>query len=152
MFGQTTLKAVTVDRAKLLDTIKSNRTRHGLAAVKAREEYREALKLALEAKLAALAAGKTPKPMIKLQPPDDHMKDYDRAVRMLEMSVDPVIDIDGEAFARLVDDDWEWKQSWLFKNSSYSSTIAAFASGGATDEDDAEAGEETEFMAGSNSL
>ena len=43
--------------------------------------------------------------------PDDHRDAYTKAIKMVEMSQDDVIELDDSQFDRLVMDNWEWKDN-----------------------------------------
>ena len=60
---------------------------------------------------------------IKVLPaaPHSYENSYDKSIRMLELSIDEVIEIDARTFNELVLDDWTWKQTFSTTNSSYKS-------------------------------
>lgn len=47
--------------------------------------------------------------VVSLVEPMDQTKDYDRAISMLRMSVDDVLEISEEEFQMYVLDEWHWK-------------------------------------------
>jgi hypothetical protein len=49
----------------------------------------------------------------------DQTKDYDRVIRMLEMTVDEIITIGAVEFQQYVMDDWTWKEQFTASNSAY---------------------------------
>lgn len=51
--------------------------------------------------------------------PSLHLDDYDQALKMLEMSVDNVIELGPEDFDQLVLGNWAWKEAWDMTNASY---------------------------------
>lgn len=48
--------------------------------------------------------------MFPLTTPEDHTKDYDRAIQMVEWSIEDTIELDTRQFQQLVMDEWEWKE------------------------------------------
>jgi hypothetical protein len=54
-----------------------------------------------------------------LPEPQDHTIDYDRVIKMLEMSVDSLIELDEGAFDQYVMDNWSWKGDALATNEMY---------------------------------
>ena len=54
-----------------------------------------------------------------MQIPSLHTADYEAALKMLEMSVDDVIELGPEDFNQLVLGNWEWKERWNTTNSRY---------------------------------
>jgi hypothetical protein len=49
---------------------------------------------------------------VSLPFPEDHTKDYDHIIAMVEMSVDDLFELNQNDFARYVLDDWEWKAAF----------------------------------------
>ena len=62
-----------------------------------------------------------------LQEPQDQTADYDRAIRMMEMSEDEIIEISELDFECYVLDNWAWKKNFLISNMGYSATAAKLA-------------------------
>jgi hypothetical protein len=75
----------------------------------------------LDRKLAAAREGKPflLQEIVSLVQPADHTADYDRAIQMLELSVDDVITLTTADFANLVQDQWMWTQQWARSTSHY---------------------------------
>ena len=112
------MKTVKINKAELLDVIKQNRSKHEgdvmVADVaykkQAISEYKKAIELIQE-------TGKVS--VIRLQEPVDKRDDYDRVIKMLEMSADAVIELSSYEFDQYVMDNWEWKNLATLANSSY---------------------------------
>lgn len=117
------MREVKVKREDLLKKVKENRVTHI-------KEYREAVEGYKSAAIAELAKGMIQLKkqvddletgeMIRLSTvsfnlavPQDHTKDYDQVIAMLEMSVDDTLTIRSDEFACFVMDDWDWKQDFL---------------------------------------
>lgn len=49
---------------------------------------------------------------VPLQKPQQYLKDYDRVIRMLEMSHEDEITLDHQEFSQYVQDDWKWKEQF----------------------------------------
>lgn len=113
------MESVKVKKDALKDEIQANRDKHRAEYVQAFEGYRRACIQALETNLEAFRTGRTQRVLINEQPPEDHTKDYDRVLRMLEMSVDDEITLAASTFAQYVLDDWGWKHQWAASNSKY---------------------------------
>jgi hypothetical protein len=56
---------------------------------------------------------------VTLTEPSNHVKDYDRVITMLEMSVDDTIPLDAQAFDRYVMDNWDRSRFALATNTAY---------------------------------
>lgn len=118
------MEAIYVDKTKLLETVRDNRAKHRQIFLEAQEGYRKAAIRELEVMLADAREGRVIRRSVRLLEPVDQTKDYDRVIRMLEMSEDDHIKLEEADFAQYVLDDWHWKRQFLHANSSYSATAA----------------------------
>ena len=115
------MKPVTVSKSELLDILTRNRDSHREVFLTAQRRYREELIRLLDERLAEVRAGRKIDHYLRLPEPEDHTGDYDRAIRMIEMSVQDVIEIDEKTFGELVLDEWSWSERWAQTTSSYTS-------------------------------
>lgn len=51
--------------------------------------------------------------------PESHESEYDRAISMLNHSVDDILDIDERTYKHYVLDDWDWTSSFKAVTSTY---------------------------------
>lgn len=115
------MQEVRLQKAKLLEIIKKNRQEHHTIFLEAQKKYRNVAIKLLERQLAAVRKGK---PIVMheitaLIAPFDYTADYNRAIQMLELSVDDVITLTTTDFANLVQDQWHWTQQWARSASRY---------------------------------
>lgn len=115
---------VKIKRSMLLAKVLENRAQHRELFQEASENYRKKYIKLLTGFLAKAKAGKKIERKIDLPEPMDHTPGYDRAITMLKMSVEDVIEITEERFQELVLDQWEWRDRWFASNIGYSSKIA----------------------------
>lgn len=118
-----TMKSVRVKRNEVLDKVRANLSEHEQIYKEAVIGYKAAVK-DITARLAALAARdeeilETLRELNALKTPSLHKTEYIRAIKMLEMSADEVIELQEHEFAQLVMDDWQWQRSWLGGASAY---------------------------------
>ena len=113
------MNEVKVKREELLAKLKSNRAEHRDLFLKAQDGYRKAVIEELDRMLADTRSGKQIRRHLSLPEPMDHTDDYDNIICMMEMSVDPIIELDQHDFKRYVMDDWEWKLSDRATNAMY---------------------------------
>jgi hypothetical protein len=73
----------------------------------------------LELMLAEVKQGKQINHFIGLVKPVDYTKEYDRVIKMLELSKGTFVHLDERAFAQYVCDEWEWKDDFITANSTY---------------------------------
>lgn len=115
------MKTVNVNKSELLEILKKNRQEHQEVFREANEKFRKEAATKLEAMMKDLREGKAFNPTVVniLDVPEDHTAEYDRAIQMLEMSVDAVVAVDAREFACLVQDRWDWSRRWAASNIKY---------------------------------
>lgn len=122
MFNREDGLQITVARTELLAALKSNREKHVAEYKEAESAFREAAIAKLKESMAAIEVhGEDPRKhmMLNLDIPQSHQRDYDIAIRMLEMSRDETIIIDETKYLQYVEDDWGWKASFTATTMSY---------------------------------
>lgn len=119
------MEDVTVQRDKLLEELRRNREAHKAIFDEAMDGYAKEAEAQLQRHLDEVRAGKIKVISVHLPVPEEHTKDYDRAIKMVEMSVADQITLDEHDFASYVMDDWAWKRQFLTSNSTYSGTARA---------------------------
>lgn len=118
------MNSVKIDRKQLLSIVSENQKKHVAEYLEAVEDYKAAalklsqqnLKLAKSGDLAKLAQIKS-----LPQKPASYEDNYTRALRMLELSVEDVIEVEEHIFNQLVLDEWGWKQQFTAMAATYKS-------------------------------
>jgi len=134
--AETQTQYVQMEKKKLLEAVKQNRTLHIEHWRRAHDkwrslqigklkEYAEELQKAIEAASDGKEIAWPDKRSFQLTEPRSHGKDYDRTVRRLEMSVDEFMYLTHDDFDRYVMDDWSWKREFNMTNSAYVESPAA---------------------------
>jgi hypothetical protein len=115
------MKEVRMQKAKLMAIVKKNREEHRQIFIDAQKAYRQRAIEVLDQQLKLARDGQpfTLRTVIELVAPEDHTRDYDRAIQMLELSVDKTITLSTADFANLVQDSWNWSRQWALSNSRY---------------------------------
>jgi hypothetical protein len=113
------MSGVTVKRMELLQVLMANREAHREVFLEAQEGYREEAIKEIDRMLEDARKTKIVRRSITLIEPQDHTKDYDRAIRMLEMCVQENVFISESEFAMFVQDDWDWKKQFVGSTSNY---------------------------------
>jgi hypothetical protein len=123
------VREVTIKRTELLKRVQDNRIKHIAEYQAAVAGYKtaaiDAINKAtqrLQRQVEELEEGETihiGSIAFNLAVPQDHQKDYDQAIAMLEMSVDDEITIRGDDFAHYAMDDWAWKTEFLNVSNHY---------------------------------
>lgn len=113
------MERVKINRLKLLKAVRKNRTEHVALHSLAMKAYRKESIVKLGQMLDDAKAGKEITHHTGLVEPRSHTEDYDRIIRMLEMSLEKSITLTSEEFSSYVMDNWGWKGQFLAVNSSY---------------------------------
>lgn len=116
---------VSMNKEKLLTILQGNRKRHRDVFNSACEDYRKQAIKEIEAMLADARAGSKIKRYVSLVEPMDQTRDYDRAIKMVQLDVRENIDLQEKEFAQYVMDDWAWKDQWTNSISPYFGGVVA---------------------------
>lgn len=118
------MNAVKMDRVTLLNIVRENKLKHLAAYDESVADYKQVvvqvatvnLELATTGDLGNFAKIKSLPSM-----PQSYESSYTRAIRMLELSVDDIIEVEEDVFNQLVLDEWHWKSSFLTAGAIYKS-------------------------------
>lgn len=136
--GEQGMQNVTVYKTKLIDIVVMNRVKHKAEFDEAVVEFRKACRLKLQEAVAAIKPDTDPviydkglkSLQVSLSAPDNHLEDYDLALKMLELEVKDEVILTNDEFSQLVNDDWSWKRSFSASNSLYKNTLFSSSFGG----------------------
>lgn len=117
------MTSINVKRLDLLERLKGNRDKHRAIFVEAQEGYRAMAIAELDEWMAEARAGKRIRRTLTLVEPIDQTKEYDRAIQMLEMSIDETLLLSETDFQCYVMDEWHWKHQFNASNMRYSKTL-----------------------------
>jgi hypothetical protein len=123
----------TVKKSVLLETLKKNLAVHETIVKEAFAGYAKAAKHLLADKLAKFEKGEYPSLACRLERPDDCSEVYKTSIHMLELNNDDLIVLSPDEFRQLVEDKWDWTNSFFAKNSTYSLTASRMSNN--SDED-----------------
>jgi tRNA A37 N6-isopentenylltransferase MiaA len=110
---------VTCKKVEILAALRKNRDAHRDIFLAAQNGYRKEVIAELEKSLKDAREGRNVQTTIELEAPEDHTKDYDRIIRMLEMSVKDEIEVSELQFQQYVLDDWTWKFHFASNSARY---------------------------------
>lgn len=114
------MKTVRVRADEIREIVQRNREQHEKIFREAIDGYRKECEKLLQEHIESLRDGKIRKVAIALPFPENHMRDYDRVIKMLELSTEKEIELSESDFASYVMDDWEWKWQFIRANMPYS--------------------------------
>jgi hypothetical protein len=113
---------IKIAKTQLLMVLKQNRADHRSVFEKALEGYKAQVIKELETMLTEARSGRRIRRTVELIEPVDQTKEYDRVIRMLELSVDSIVELTQQEFSQYVMDDWRWKAAFLDSTSCYTTT------------------------------
>lgn len=116
------MRYVKVNKAELLGIVRENKKKHVKEYDESVRDYKKAaVKVAKEHVDLAKSGDLEQIAKIRAMPskPVSYEKEYDRAIRMLELSVEEELDIESDVFNQLVLDEWVWKNQFVASASLY---------------------------------
>lgn len=116
------MKNVKMNRLELLEIVKQNATKHLADYDEAVQDYKVLVAKLAKANLKLANTGDL-KEIVKMKKipsePVAYADNYNRAIRMLELSVEDTIEVEEHIFNQLVLDEWGWKQSFVATSAMY---------------------------------
>jgi hypothetical protein len=120
--GRCKMRSVKVRKDELLQLVQKNREKHIAEYQDAVKDYKTlAIQKVqdsmeqLQRRIGELKEGEVihlGHIVFNLKVPENHSKDYDQVIKMLQMSVDAVLEMQSDEFAMYAMDDWEWKNEF----------------------------------------
>jgi hypothetical protein len=119
MIDQEGRETVTVKKAELLEVLTKNREQHRDTFEKALLGWKKKVTDVLAEAYDDAQTGKRYQNYISIEQPTDQTRDYDRVIKMVQMSVSDTVMLTREHFACYVMDDWKWKDQFTRSTSMY---------------------------------
>ena len=110
------MRSIKIDKTKLIAIVEENKAKHSIDAIEAIEDYKEIVIKLAQKNLELANTGELKQiAEIKQMPPapTSYEDSYSRALRMLELSIDDIIELEEDVFNQLVLDDWDWKRNFI---------------------------------------
>ena len=130
------MRSVKMNTKELLEIVRANKTKHEADFKEAVTDYLTVVRKVTKenAKIARANAGKAEAAAdltslvfvsAKSIPaaPRSYSDEYGRAIRMLELEVEPVVEIEDDTFNQLVLDEWNWKAQFVASASMYKTMV-----------------------------
>ena len=115
------MQTIEIHRDKLLPIIKANQEKHDVIYTAAVSGYWEKAEQVLNEKLAKVKSHQKIDNYLNLAYPENHSDDYARAISMIELSHQDVLDLSVQEFDSYVRNQWSWRNSFLNTNTFYAS-------------------------------
>lgn len=120
------MKSIKINREELLKIVVANKQKHVLEFAEAVEDYKVLVLKIAKTNLTLAKSGNLEEfKQIKPLPPEptSYEDSYKRAIRMLELSVDDIIELEETVFNQLVLDEWSWKRGFVATTAMYKSAF-----------------------------
>ena len=116
------MNTIKVEKDQLLGILKENREKNQKLYSESLIGYKTKAEKELQTALERVAAGETLKLEdfeFAMDAPFNPVPHYDRAIGMLELDITSTVELNIRDYQKYVEDDWEWKPSFLASNSKY---------------------------------
>ncbi len=120
------MKTVKIKREELLAVVRENKEKHIAEYIESVEDFKKAVVVITKNNLKLVNTGELDSiAKVKNLPavPNSYEQSYTRAIRMLELSIEDIIELDDTTFNQLVLDEWNWKSNFQLSGSLYKSLI-----------------------------
>ena len=118
------MRSVKLNKNELLTIVRQNKDKHVLQYEESVVDFRTAvIKITTENSKLAKSGSLDKIAKIKTIPskPVSYEDNYNRAIRMLELSVEETIELEEDIFNQLVLDEWQWKHQFSTSAALYKS-------------------------------
>lgn len=113
------MQNITVDKDKLLATLRTNRDQHHELFLKAQDVFRNRVIEVLDERLAQAREGRKVDLFIGLPEPVDYTDKFDESIAMVEWAEGSTMDLSEKDFQRYVLNKWEWAAAFAASTKSY---------------------------------
>lgn len=113
---------VRLSKEDVLVALSNNRDSHREKFIEAMEGYKEEAIKTLEKHISQIKENDPQRIVLTLPLPEDHTDDYDRAIDMLQWSLDDEVVLNNREFQTYIQDDWGWKQEFESTYAMYTSS------------------------------
>ena len=118
------MRSVKINKDELLKIVRENQKKHIKDFEESVKDYKKAaVKVAKEHVDLAKTGDLDQIAKIRAMParPVSYEDNYNRAIRMLELSVEDIIELEDDIFNQLVLDEWHWKHQFVASGALYKS-------------------------------
>lgn len=115
---------VNIEKSALLPILLENKEKYNQIYHSAVSGYWSKAEEVLNNKLNSIKNQEKIEPYLGLAFPENHEDDYNRAIKMVELSADNVLNLSQSEFNQYVLNDWTWRNTFLSVSSVYCSGVA----------------------------
>jgi hypothetical protein len=121
------MQNITISVNKLMDIVKENKIKHDYIFDTAVSGYWVKAEEVLKGKLAQVQKKEEINNYLNLSYPSNHSDDYERVIRMLELTTDDKVNLTAKEFDNYVRNQWDWRNAFLLNYSGYTATTGSLA-------------------------
>jgi hypothetical protein len=113
------LKSVRVSKDFLLQKLETNKVEHEKTYYEILDARHTKVIETLKGEMKKVKADKMYQPVLYVPLPENHVKDYERAITILNASLDTEFELTSSEFDQYVNDDWQWKSGFVTVSGCY---------------------------------
>lgn len=115
------INGVKLKKSELLQVLKDNLEKHRADVIEAVKLRRERVMTVFTDQINAMSidADHELAEVFKFPLPEDNSRDYEKAIRMIEMTQYEFIELEEDQFDKLVMDNWHWKRELALTSALY---------------------------------
>lgn len=113
------MRTVTVEKERLIETLKNNRENHVDTFEQTLEGYRSKAVELLKEHIDRIRDGEVEQVRVYLPVPENYEEAYDRAIEMMEWEENSWVELTESEFDQFVRDNWTWKPDFLETSATY---------------------------------
>lgn len=113
------MRDITVNKEKLIKTLKKNRKKHRSIFLTAQKVYREQMIAELDRALQEASNGGKIIRGFSLPVPEEHTADFDTAIGMLEWHEGKKVTLPESEYRMYVENEWGWQHSFAGSTMAY---------------------------------
>jgi hypothetical protein len=119
------MKSLRFDKLFIIQRLRENRKKHEEIYAEAVVGYQKKAITMLEERLEKVKANPLEHTSVPLSVPQNHLKEYDRTILMVDQCLDVELELDEQEYSQYIQDNWTWTRTFLSSNSGYSSMAAS---------------------------
>lgn len=115
---ESTMQQVTIPKSEFVTRVTTNRDAHKAQFIEAMAGYKAKALEWLKDQAEKVEKGESI-PFCDLPIPKSHLSDYERALLMVQLSVEDQVVLEGREFAQFIMDEWDWKRDFAATSAMY---------------------------------
>lgn len=119
------MRDLTFKKADVVKALESQLVEHKTIVQEAWEGHKKRAIEELDRALKDIAAGTRAAVLVHVRAPEDHTEEIERALEMLKMCQEDIVQLDDGEFSMFVQGQWHWVGGFIANNAMYSQTASS---------------------------